>query len=138
MQGLRDSGIQGTAMRDIPATYKRLNVWHKALDLVVQVYQVTANFPTEERYGLVQQMRRAAVSVPANLAEGSSRSSTKDYLRFVEIATGSLYEVRTYIELAARLGYLTVDEAHTVDSAADEIAAMLYKLVRSLETKAER
>jgi len=123
-------------MRDKAGTYKRLNAWHKALDLVVQVYRVTAIFPTEERYGLVQQMRRAAVSVPANLAEGSSRSSTKDYLRFVEIATGSLYEVRTYIELATRLGYLTVDEAHTVDSAADEIAAMLYKLVRSLETKA--
>ncbi len=124
-------------MKDIPATYKRLNVWHKALDLVVQVYQATAHFPTEERYGLVQQMRRAAVSVPANLAEGSSRSSTKDYLRFVEIATGSLYEVRTYIELAVRLGYLAAERADAVDGAADEIAAMLYKLIRSLEARTQ-
>ena len=137
-QGGREAGRQGTAMRDKAGTYKRLSVWQKACDLVVDVYQATRSFPDDERFGLVSQMRRTAVSVPANLAEGSSRSSIKDYLRFVEIATGSLYELRTYIELAARLQYLTREQADAVDAAADEIAAMLYSLVGSLKRKAQQ
>jgi len=117
----------------VGTTYRTLDAWQKACDLVVDVYQITRVFPDDERFGLVQQMRRAAVSVPANLAEGSSRSSRKDYRHFVEIAAGSLHELRTYLELSLRLGYLSGDDMRRLDAAADQLGAMLYGLEKSLE-----
>lgn len=85
--------------------------WQKADDLAVYIYQVTKNFPSAERFGLTQQMRRAAVSVAANIAEGSGRQTLADYIRFLYIAKGSLTEVEYYIHLALRLGYLD-DQSH--------------------------
>jgi four helix bundle protein len=84
-------------------SYKDLVVWQKAMDLTSLVYEVTADLPPDERFGLISQARRAAVSVPANIAEGHRRSSTKDYLRFLSFAAGSLAEVETLVELAASL-----------------------------------
>lgn len=82
-----------------------LKVYELAMEIVVSVYRLTASFPAEERYGLTQQLRRAAVSVPSNIAEGCSRASQADFARFVEIATGSAMEVRCQLTIASRLGY---------------------------------
>ncbi len=87
-------------------SYKDLIVWQKAIDLVILVYRRTAAFPKEEVYGLRQQIRRAAVSVPSNIAEGQCRSSTRDFLNFLAIARGSLGEVETQLTIAERLEYL--------------------------------
>jgi len=86
--------------------------WQKADDLTVKIYQTTQTFPPQERYGLISQMQRSAVSVAANIAEGSGRRTLADYIRFLFIAKGSLTEVEYYIHLAQRLGYLS-SESHT-------------------------
>ncbi|HEU4664889.1 MAG TPA: four helix bundle protein [Dokdonella sp.] len=83
--------------------HERLDVWQDAMSLVEAVYRLTARFPENERFGLVSQMRRAAVSVPSNIAEGAARRSTLEYLRFLSIARGSLSELDTQIQIAARL-----------------------------------
>src|ERR1043166_4249362 len=90
--------------------YRDLNVWRDSMDLVVVIYRLTATFPKEERYSLVNQLRRAAVSVPSNIAEGQARSRTGDYLRHLSIAVGSLSELETQIEIARRLEYISLDD----------------------------
>lgn len=112
-------------------SYRELTVWQKAIDLVEVVYQVSASFPGEEKYGLTSQLRRAAVSVPSNIAEGNSRRSTLDDARFVSIALGSLAEIETQVEIAARLGYLDSGEHDLIVEKADEIGKML----RAIEIK---
>ncbi|MFO0889272.1 MAG: four helix bundle protein [Isosphaeraceae bacterium] len=87
--------------------YQDLIVWQKAMDLVARVYEVSESFPRREMFGLTNQLRRAAVSVPSNIAEGQGRHSTRDFLRHLSIARGSLQEVETQILIAARLNYLT-------------------------------
>jgi four helix bundle protein len=83
--------------------YKELNVWKKGVDLVKITYQLSKQFPSEEKFGLVSQMTRAAVSIPANIAEGSSRNSDKDYSRFLQIALGSAFELQTYFIIAKEM-----------------------------------
>lgn len=85
--------------------YRDLSVWQLGMDIAVAIYQLTSNFPSEEKYGLTSQLRRAATSVPANIAEGHARSSTKEFLHFLSILIGSIAEITTFIELAVRLGY---------------------------------
>ena len=87
--------------------YKDLDVWKLGIDLVVEIYQITARFPNDELFGLVSQMRRAAVSIPSNIAEGSGRRNTKEFIQFLYIAKGSLLELETHIEIARRLNYIT-------------------------------
>ena len=87
--------------------HERLDVWQDSMSLVVAVYQMTGSFPEAERFGLVSQMRRAAVSIPSNIAEGAARRSTPDYLRFLAIARGSLSELDTQLNIAFRLGFAT-------------------------------
>ena len=87
-------------------SYRDLEVWQLGLDLVETVYRCTAEFPKSEIFGLTAQMRRAAVSIPSNIAEGQARSSSKEFLHFLSIALGSLAELATQLELANRLGYL--------------------------------
>src|SRR5713226_985844 len=94
-------------MRD----YTKIEAWRLADDLTVGVYERTRSFPKEEIYGLTSQLRRASYSVPANIVEGSSRESKKDYLHFLYIARGSLSETQYFIHLAGRLGYLSKEEA---------------------------
>ncbi|MDO6746671.1 four helix bundle protein [Gilvimarinus sp. 1_MG-2023] len=89
--------------------HKQLHVWHDAMALVEIIYQVTSQLPDSEKFGLVSQMRRAAVSVASNIAEGSARSSEKDFLRFLYISRGSLAELETQLEIAARLNFLNKD-----------------------------
>ena len=87
-------------------SYKELNVWKISMDLVVDIYNLTATFPNSELYGLTSQMRRAAVSIPSNIAEGSGRKSKKEYIQFIYISKGSLSELETQIEIAHRLSFI--------------------------------
>jgi four helix bundle protein len=115
--------------------YRELLVWQKAMALVEVIYREAKSFPREETYGLAAQMRRAAVSIPCNIAEGHGRRSTKDYLRFVAIANGSLRELETQIEIAGRLGYWGKSVADALLGSADELARMLHSLGLSLRRK---
>ena len=114
--------------------YKDLDVWKKAMDLAVDVYALTENFPSSETYGLTMQMRRAAVSVPSNIAEGQARVSTKDFKRFLSISLGSLFELETQLILANRLGYIEKARFGIVLEKLQEIARMLRGLNSKLPT----
>ncbi|MBC5783332.1 four helix bundle protein [Ramlibacter sp. USB13] len=116
-------------------SYKDLAVWQKAMELTSSVYRMTAELPSDERFGLISQARRAAVSVPANIAEGHRRSSTKDYLRFLSIAAGSLAELETLIELASRLYRIQSTHLDELVGSADEVGRMLRGIQQKLEAK---
>ena len=114
-------------------SYQDLLVWQKAIDLVVEAYRATAVFPKSETYGLVSQIRRAATSIPANIAEGYGRGSRKEYVQFLVIAQGSLKEVETHFIVAERLSYLTPAQTKRLLSQTDEIGRMLGSLIRKLK-----
>ena len=116
-------------------SYKDLQVWQRGMDLTTLVYQLSSELPQDERFGLVSQMRRAAVSVPANIAEGHQRTSTKDYLRFLSIASGSLAELETLIELASRLYQTKNTFIEELVGKADELGKMLRTLQQRLQEK---
>jgi len=113
-------------------TFEKLEVWHKSIDFADEVYRLTKRFPDEERFGLTSQMRRAAVSVASNVAEGSARYSRNDFARFIEIATGSLFEVVTQATIGRRQNYLTETEYRNLYAAAETQGKMLSGLRRSL------
>lgn len=112
--------------------FEKLDVWHKAIVFADCVYVNTRHFPAEERFGLTNQMRRAAVSISSNLAEGTSRGSKNDFARFIEIASGSLYEVVSQSFIAKAQGFLNEEQFQQLYSAADEQARMLSGLKKSL------
>ncbi len=112
--------------------------WQKLDDLAVVVYQVTKAFPAEERYGLVAQMRQAAVSAPANVAEGSGRESARDRLRFLYVARGSLAEVEYYLHLATRLGYLKGEQRDHAVELRREAGRTLHGLIEFWEAQAKK
>lgn len=120
------------------ASYRDLKVWQKAMNLVEAIYRITADFPREELYGLVSQVNRAAVSIPSNVAEGSSRRSTKEYLRFVRISLGSIAELETQIELAKRLKYITEQQQQGLVPMLNEVGRMLNGLDRALGDKVKQ
>ena len=105
------------------------------MEMVSHVYRITQTFPGEERYGLVQQLRRAAVSIPSNIAEGAARNGNREFRHFVTIARGSLSEVDTQLDIALQLGYLKPETRTTVDPLMERIDKTLYKLQKSLETQ---
>jgi four helix bundle protein len=115
--------------------YDELTVWQKAMDLVTEIYKVTSTFPNDERYGLTSQIRRAAVSIPSNIAEGHGRKSTGAYLNHLSIAHGSLMEVETQLQISARLDYLRAESLTNLISKTNEIGKMLNGLIRSLSAK---
>jgi four helix bundle protein len=115
--------------------YRDLIVWQKAMDLVVLVYDITARFPREELYGLTSQTRRAAVSIPSNIAEGQGRSSTREFLSFLSIAHGSLREVETQALIAQRLHYIDSPTAAELMELAAEVGRLLNGLSNSLTPK---
>jgi four helix bundle protein len=117
------------------AAFKELDAWQQAMHLVDQIYKATAGFPREEMYGLTSQMRRAAVSVPSNVAEGYCRRSTKAYAYHVSIALGSHAELETCLELASRLGFLPADDRARFDERTNSVGRLLSGLHRSLEEK---
>jgi four helix bundle protein len=115
--------------------YRDLQVWQKARTLVKEVYQASKQFPKEELFALTNQIRRAAVSVPSNIAEGHARNSTKDFLRYLAIAIGSLAELETQLILAGDLDYLSTELLSRLLQAADEIGKMVSGLQKSLHRK---
>ena len=118
-------------------TYRDLEVWKKATDLVVEVYSLSKKLPSDERYGLTSQMQRAAVSIPANIAEGHERKHLGDYIHHLSIARGSLAELETHITIAVRLEYLNRDAAADIWNLAQDVGRMLNKLISSLRKKTE-
>ena len=112
--------------------FEKLEVWQKSIDFADFVYRVTKAFPNDERFGLTNQMRRAAVSITSNIAEGTSRHSREDYARFLEIATGSILEVVSQSFIAQRQNYLPENDRQTLYAAAEEQSRMLSGLGRSL------
>jgi four helix bundle protein len=115
------------------SSFQQLKVWKKAHRLVLRVYELTGKYPKDERYGLVSQMRRAAVSVPANIAEGFKRRSPREKTRFYNIAEGSLEELKYFFILSRDLGYLNTNQDEL--SQADEIGRMLNGLITSTERR---
>lgn len=116
-------------------SYRDLLVWQKAIELVIQVYKLSGQFPRNEIYGLTAQVRRASVSVPSNIAEGYGRGSRKEYLQFLWIAQGSLKELETQLILAECLSYATPAQVEPVLSDSDQLGKMLGSLIRSLSHK---
>jgi four helix bundle protein len=122
-------GIRDSSQRP----HHRLEVWQDAMNLVVETYRFCTRFPETERFALAQQMRRAAVSIPSNIAEGAARRSTQEYLRFLSIARGSLSELDTQVSIAERLGY-SINDSNIV-KLLDRVFAKLNGLIKSLTTK---
>ena len=116
-------------------SYQDLDVWKKGLAIAKFMYQATANFPVDERFGLTNQMRRAAVSIPSNIAEGHARLSTAEFQRFISIAMGSIAELETQILLSAELGFLTEAISQEALRQLDEIGKMARGLHRSLANR---
>jgi four helix bundle protein len=113
-------------------TYRDLVVWQKSMELVTEVYRMTKNFPGDEIYGLTSQMRRCAVSLPSNIAEGYGRHSTQDYVRFLRVACGSLFELQTQMEISKNLTYLNENAFYTHYEASREIERMLNGLINKV------
>ena len=119
-------------------SYRDLKVWIDAMTLVEGCYRFTKVFPRDEMYGLTSQIRRASVSVPANIAEGYGRDNTGSYIQFLKIAQGSLKELETHLLLSQRLKFASFDIAEQLLGQADSIGRMLRALVRSLQTSEGR
>lgn len=119
-------------------SYRDLIAWQRAMDFVTSVYQATAKFPRDEIYGLASQLRRSAVSIPSNIAEGHGRQTTRDFINFLSIAYGSLNEAQTQVLIANRLGYLNSDECRELESRSSEVGRLINGLSRSLSEKLEQ
>ena len=115
--------------------YRDLVAWQKAMDLVEMIYELTKGFPKEELYGITSQIRRAAVSIPSNIAEGQGRTSTKEFQNFLSIAHGSVREVETQVLIAQRLRYLQDGEAQKVLALAGETGRLINGLLNSLSKR---
>ena len=116
-------------------SYKDLQVWQKAYQLCLEVYKATGEFPKHELYGITAQLRRAAVSIPSNIAEGYGRKTTKEYIQFLYIAYGSSCELETQILLSGDLGYLSPEVLKKLQDGIAEVERMLKALINSLEKK---
>ena len=116
-------------------SYRDLLVWQKAMDLAEQCYQATKTFPSEERFGLTSQIRRAAVSVAANIAEGQGRSHTKEFLNHLSMARGSLMELETLLQLSQRVGYLPMESLGPLLALSAEVSRMSTGLRQKLEAR---
>ena len=112
-------------------SHKDLKVWQESMDLVIQIYKLVENFPKHEIYGLSSQIRRAAVSIPSNIAEGAGRKGENEFTRFLYIALGSLSEVETQLEISHRLGY--IKDIEVINSSIYFIRNMLANLIKSLK-----
>jgi four helix bundle protein len=123
--------MNGTSIK----TFKDLIVWQKALDLSVQIYRLTGEFPKHELYGLSSELRKTSRSIACNIAEGHKRWSTRDYVHFLRISAGSAAELESQILLSERLGYLQKNTAEQIRYMLSEIARMLDALIRSLKMR---
>ncbi len=118
-------------------TYRDLDVWQRSVDLVLTAYALSKKLPSEERFGLTSQPQRAAVSIPANIAEGYGRIHRGDYVHHLSVDRGSLAELETHVTIAVRLGFIERDEAMEIWNLSQEVGKMLNKLVQSLDRRKE-
>lgn len=118
-------------MNNSVKSYQELLVWQKGMLIVKTIYELTSQFPKEEIYGLTAQMRRSAVSIPSNIAEGRSRSTRKDFIQFLKIASGSLAELETQVLIAQEIGFLKNEQ--TIVSMLDEKRRMLHSMMKKLQ-----
>lgn len=114
-------------------TFRDLLVWQKSMTMVTEVYRLSRRFPKDELYSLTSQVRRCAVSIPSNIAEGFGRHATKDYIRFLRMSMGSLCELQTQIEIADNLGYVSNGTIGSIQESAREIERMLSSLLKKLQ-----
>lgn len=113
-------------------SYKDLIIWQKSMDLVVKIYDIASKLPSEEKFGLLSQMRRAVISIPSNIAEGNNRGTRKDYRSFLIHSLGSCAELETQIEICIRLGYLEETEVKEILGVINELQKMLSVIIRKL------
>lgn len=113
--------------------FKKILVWQKSISLVTKIYKATRTFPKEEMFGLTSQIRRSSVSIPSNIAEGSGRESNKDFLRFLYISLGSIFEMQTQLEIAKNIIYINEEEFNNLYEDSREIERMLVSLIRKLK-----
>ncbi len=114
--------------------YKELSVWQKAMELVVEIYKITEKFPLKERYGLISQMNRCAISIPSTIAEGAGRNTSKDFDHFLAISLGSSFELHTQLVLSNRLGYVPMEVVEKIELELSHIQNMVVKLKKSLNS----
>ncbi|MDR0310134.1 MAG: four helix bundle protein [Acidobacteriota bacterium] len=114
--------------------YRELIVWQKAMSLVKEIYCLTTKLPKEELYGLSSQVRRAAISIPSNIAEGQARNSTKEFTKFLSIARGSKAELQTQLLICVEIGYLSEADINTAMGLSEEVGKMLSSLIQKLTT----
>ena len=115
--------------------YKELDVWKKSVGLALALYKTTNRFPSSEKFGLTSQIRRAATSVPANIAEGWGRGTTKEYIQFLHVARGSLPELETHLIIALKLGYLGRAQSESAHRQLESISMMLNRLITALKAR---
>ena len=115
--------------------HERLDLWKRSIDFVVAIYRLTDNFPKEEKFGLTSQLRRAAVSVAANVAEGAAKTSTKDFRRYLSNSQGSASEIETELQIALRLNYVDEADFKILSKDLDDVGRMITGLSRSLERR---
>lgn len=112
--------------------YQELKVWQKAIEVAQRIYEVTIDFPSEEKFGLISQLRRNAVSIASNIAEGAGRNTNKDFQNFLSIAAGSTFELETQLVVAERVNFLTADDYKALQKELEQIKKMLFSLRRNL------
>jgi four helix bundle protein len=117
----------------VKRNHRDLLVWQKSIELVTDIYSLSSHFPKSEQFALTSQLRRAAISVPANIAEGAARKSSKEYLQFLSIASGSLSELDTLVMLCERLSY--AEDVSKLHSSIDEVAGMVMGLAAAIKCK---
>ncbi len=132
---LEDSRMQGWRGQVKLKNFKELKVWQRSYQLCRDLYKITKSFPKEELYGLTSQIRRSAVSIPSNIAEGYGRKTTPDYIRSLYIAYGSICELETQVTLSSDLNYMIDNDTHAVVKEIGEIKRMLKALIKALENK---
>ena len=115
--------------------YKELQVWHKAIDLVVEIYNLTKLLPKEETYAISDQIRKAAVSIPSNIAEGQSRNSAKEFIQFLSIARGSLAELETQLLICIKVNMLSEDNITEAQNITTEVGKMIKGLMNKLNSQ---
>ncbi|TDP02348.1 four helix bundle protein [Flavobacterium sp. 245] len=113
--------------------FRKILVWQKSMSLVSKIYKATRTFPKEEIFGLTSQIRRSSVSIPSNIAEGSGRESSKDFLRFLYISLGSIFEMQTQLEIAKNIIYINEEEFNLLYEDSREIERMLASLIKKIK-----
>ncbi|WP_296149702.1 four helix bundle protein [uncultured Flavobacterium sp.] len=115
--------------------FRTLLIWQKSMTLVTSVYQITKSFPKEELFGLTSQLRRCSISIPSNIAEGSGRESNKEYVRFLNISVGSLFELQTQLEIAKNIDYLTQEQFNKQYEDSRQLERMLISFIKKVKER---